>query len=161
MLLDHDIEGHAKYLQAGLRETGWDRDLTIEFVRLHDLALSEDASDQDIWRFAQHHRLLLITSNRNQENETSLQATIDRENTPEALGVRRSHRPLRRACGMLQARPVRCSHGEHRARGSADTGGSPGAAPYTITVARWYTDAVARVGRPYSRADRQSARTSP
>jgi hypothetical protein len=87
ILLDHDIEGHAKYLQAGLRETGWDRDLTIEFVRLHDLALPEDASDQDIWRFAQHHRLLLLTSNRNQENETSLQATIDRENTPEALPV--------------------------------------------------------------------------
>jgi hypothetical protein len=87
ILLDHDIEGHAKYLQAGLKETGWDRDLTIEFVRLHDLALPEDASDQDIWRFAQHHRLLLLTSNRNQENETSLQATIDRENTPEALPV--------------------------------------------------------------------------
>jgi hypothetical protein len=87
ILLDHDIEGHAKYLQAGLRETGWDSDLSIEFVRLHDLALSEEASDQDIWRFAQQHRLLLITSNRNQENETSLQATIERENTPEALPV--------------------------------------------------------------------------
>jgi hypothetical protein len=87
ILLDHDIEGHAKYLQAGLKETGWDHDLTIEFVRLHDLALPEDASDQDIWRFAQHHRLLLLTSNRNQENETSLQATIDRENTPEAMPV--------------------------------------------------------------------------
>jgi hypothetical protein len=86
ILLDHDIEGHAKYLQAGLRETGWDHDLTIEFVRLHDLALPEDASDQDIWRFAQHHRLLLLTSNRN-ENETSLQAIIDQENTPEALPV--------------------------------------------------------------------------
>jgi hypothetical protein len=87
ILLDHDIECHAKYLQAGLRETGWDSDLSIEFVRLHDLALSEEASDQDIWRFAQQHRLLLITSNRNQENETSLQATIERENTPEALPV--------------------------------------------------------------------------
>jgi hypothetical protein len=29
----------------------------------------------------------LITSNRNQENETSLQATLERENTPEALPV--------------------------------------------------------------------------
>jgi len=87
ILLDHDIEGHAKYLQAGLRETGWDSDLSIEFVRLRDLALSEEASDQDIWRFAQQHRLLLITSNRNQENETSLQAAIERENTPEALPV--------------------------------------------------------------------------
>jgi hypothetical protein len=87
ILLDHDIEGHAKYLQAGLRETGWDRDVTVTFVHLRDLGLSNDSSDQDIWRFAQRHRLLLITSNRNQENETSQQATIERENTPEALPV--------------------------------------------------------------------------
>jgi hypothetical protein len=87
ILLDHDIEGHAKYLQAGLRETGWDRDITVAFVCLRDLGVPDDSSDQDIWRFAQQHRLLLITSNRNQENETSLQATIERENTPEALPV--------------------------------------------------------------------------
>ena len=87
ILLDHDIEGHAKYFQAGLRETGWDRDVTVTSVRLRDLGLSSDSSDQDIWRLAQRHRLLLITSNRNQENETSLQATIERENIPEALPV--------------------------------------------------------------------------
>jgi hypothetical protein len=87
ILLDHDVEGHARYLQAGLRETGWDRDITVAFVRVRDLGLPDDSSDQDIWRFAQQHRLLLITSNRNQENETSLQATIERENTPEALPV--------------------------------------------------------------------------
>ena len=87
ILLDHDIEGHAKYLQVGLRETGWNRDITVAFVCLRDLGLSDDSSDQDIWRFAQQHRLLLITSNRNQENETSLQATIERENSPEALPV--------------------------------------------------------------------------
>jgi Domain of unknown function (DUF5615) len=87
ILLDHDLEGHATYLQAGLRETGWDRDVTVVFVRLRDLGLPDGSSDQDIWRFAQQHRLLLITSNRNQENETSLQATLERENTPEALPV--------------------------------------------------------------------------
>jgi len=87
ILLDHDIEGPAKYLQAGLRKTGWDRDVTVTFVHLRDLGLSNDSSDQDIWRLSQRHRLLLITSNRNQENETSLQATIERENIPEALPV--------------------------------------------------------------------------
>jgi len=87
ILLDHDVEGHARYLQVGLRETGWDRDITVAFVRLRDLGLPDDSSDQDIWRFAQLHRLLLLTSNRNQENATSLQATIERENTPEALPV--------------------------------------------------------------------------
>ena len=71
ILLDHDVEGHTKYLQASLRDTGWDRDFTIEFVRLRDLELPDDSSDQGIWRFAQQHRLLLLTNNRNQENETS------------------------------------------------------------------------------------------
>lgn len=87
ILLDHDIEGRAKYLQAGLRETGWDRDLTIEFVFLSDLGLPDDSNDQDIWRFAQQHRLLLITNNRNKEDEASLEATIERENTPDSLPV--------------------------------------------------------------------------
>jgi hypothetical protein len=87
ILLDHDIAGHARYLQAGLRETGWDRDVTLLFVRLRDMAVPEDASDQDIWRFAQQRRMLLITDNRNEEDETSMQATIEREQTPEALPV--------------------------------------------------------------------------
>lgn len=87
ILLDHDLEGRARYLQAGLRETGWDQDLTIEFVRLRDLDLPDDASDQDIWRVAQQQRLLLITNNRNKEDATSLEATIERENLPDSLPV--------------------------------------------------------------------------
>ena len=37
--------------------------------------------------FAQQHRLLLITSNRNKEDEVSLEATIERENRPLSLPV--------------------------------------------------------------------------
>src|SRR5712692_10104281 len=57
ILLDHDIEGHAKYLQAGLRETGWDQDLTIEFRRLRDLGLPDDSSDAAFWRISSKMRL--------------------------------------------------------------------------------------------------------
>ena len=87
ILLDADLEGEAKYLKAGLEETGWDQDLVIEFKRLRDFGLSHDSPDQEVWRFAQQHRLWLLTNNRNDESEISLQATIERENTPASLPV--------------------------------------------------------------------------
>jgi len=87
ILLDHDIEGYAVFLETGLQETGWDRYLTIEFLRLRDLDLSDDHSDQEIWRRAQRDRLLLITHNRNRDDEMSLQATIEKETRPDSLPV--------------------------------------------------------------------------
>jgi len=87
ILLDHGIEGYAVYLRARWQEAGWDQYVTIEFLRLHDIHLPDDASDQEIWRRSQEERLLLITHNRHRDDETSLQATIERENTPDALPV--------------------------------------------------------------------------
>jgi len=87
ILLDADLEGEAKYLKAGLEETGWYQDLTIEFKRLRDFGLSHDTPDQEVWRFVQQHRLWLITNNRNNESEIALQATIERENTADSLPV--------------------------------------------------------------------------
>jgi hypothetical protein len=87
LLLDHDLEGLAPFLKAGWRETGWDQYLHLELLRLRDLNVPDDASDQDIWRYVQREQLLLLTNNRNRENDTSLQATIERENTPDSLSV--------------------------------------------------------------------------
>lgn len=87
ILLDHNLDGHLVFLEVGMKETRWDRVLTIEFRLLRDFGLPFDCSDQEIWRFAQARRLLLLTHNRNRKDETSLQATIDRENTPDSLPV--------------------------------------------------------------------------
>ncbi len=87
ILLDHNLEGHAKFLLAGLRETGWEQYLSIEFVCLRDLDLPDDAVDMVIWHAAQEHRVLLLTDNRNREDEDSLQAVIEREGTSESLPV--------------------------------------------------------------------------
>lgn len=87
VLLDHHLEDRAKYLQAGLREVGWDQLLSIEYVRLRDLGLPNNCPDQDIWRFTQQRHMLLLTSNRNRKGETSLEATIQRENTADSLPV--------------------------------------------------------------------------
>lgn len=87
ILLDHDLEGTEVFLAAGLQETGWDQLIQFHFKRLRDYGLPDNLSDQEIWRFVQTNQLLLITNNRNDENETSLQATIRRENRPDALPI--------------------------------------------------------------------------
>jgi hypothetical protein len=87
ILLGHDIEGYAVFLNAGLQETGWHQYVAIEFLRLRDLGLSDDQNDQEIWRRVQSDRLLLITHNRNREDETSLQATIEKESAADSLPV--------------------------------------------------------------------------
>lgn len=87
ILLDHDCEGYTVFLVTGLQETGWQSLLAIEFIQLRDLGLSNDASDREIWRRCQEDRLLLITHNRNQDDATSLQATIQRENMSRSLPV--------------------------------------------------------------------------
>jgi hypothetical protein len=87
VLLDHDLEGYVVYLESGLAETGWDQLIEIEFVWLRDCGLEENTPDNEVWRYAQEHRLLLLTNNRNNRDASSLHATIARENTPESLPV--------------------------------------------------------------------------
>lgn len=87
ILLDHDVEGEVERLRGALAETGWDQLLTIEFKRLRDYGLPDNCPDQEIWRFVQQRQLWLFTNNRNRDDDTSLQATIDRENTADCLPV--------------------------------------------------------------------------
>jgi hypothetical protein len=70
-----------------LQETGWDQLIQVEFKRLGDYGLPDNYPDQEIWRFAQQQGLLLFTNNRNSEDETSLQATMQRESTADSLPV--------------------------------------------------------------------------
>lgn len=87
ILLDNDLTGNGLFIEEGLRETGWDQLIQFQFRRLRDYGLPANLPDQDIWRFVQAHRLLLVTNNRNDEDETSLQATMQRENTLESMPI--------------------------------------------------------------------------
>ena len=87
VLLDRDLDGEDKYFEAGMKETGWDRLLTISFKRFRDFAIPDNETDREVWRFVQHQGFLLITNNRNRDDDTSLQATMERENTPESLPI--------------------------------------------------------------------------
>jgi uncharacterized HAD superfamily protein len=87
ILIDQDLLGFDIFIEEGLKETGWDQMIQVHFTRLRDYGLPDNLSDQDIWRLAQTHRLLLVTNNRNDEDETSLQATLRQENTLDALPI--------------------------------------------------------------------------
>lgn len=87
ILLDHDLEGQVVFLEAALRETAWDQDLHIEFIRLRDLNLPQDCTDEVIWTYVQQERLLLITNNRNRDDESSLQTMVEVHNSPTSLPV--------------------------------------------------------------------------
>ena len=64
ILLDHDLEGQVPFLEAGWRETGWDQYLPLEFRRLRDLNVPDNATDQEVWRYVQCEYFLLLTNNR-------------------------------------------------------------------------------------------------
>ena len=87
ILIDRDLEGFDVFLTAGLHETGWDQLLRVTIKPLRDFGLPDNYPDPDIWRFMHQEELLLITNNRNSDDETALQATMLRENTPASLPV--------------------------------------------------------------------------
>jgi hypothetical protein len=87
ILIDQDMLGFDLYLAEGLQETGWDQLLQFQFKRLRDYGLPANLPDQEVWRFVQAEQLLLVTNNRNNEDETSLQATLRRENTLASLPI--------------------------------------------------------------------------
>jgi len=46
-----------------------------------------DSRDRDIWRFAQKKQIIILTDNRNKKGASSLQQTIEEENTLLSLPV--------------------------------------------------------------------------
>lgn len=87
ILVDHNLEGDAEQLANWLNREGWADLLELEFVYFADMALDARSDDATVWRLAQAYGMLLITLNRNDDDETSLTATIRRENKPSSLPV--------------------------------------------------------------------------
>jgi len=87
ILVDHNIEGGAALLFATLQEGGWAEFLDLSFLYFPQTPLGESSDDTTVWRYAQAQHALLLTDNRNRRGEDSLQATVERENHPQALPV--------------------------------------------------------------------------
>jgi hypothetical protein len=87
ILIDHDIEGQAMLLWAQISSEGWPDLFSIQFVRFIDVDLPYSSTDRAVWQFAQRNNMILLTGNRNMNDEYSLERTIRQENSPTSLPV--------------------------------------------------------------------------
>jgi len=87
VLADHNVEGQADQLWGTLVARGWLDVVPLRLFRLVDLGLPDNSTDRVVWRFAQAHRMLLLTGNRRQIGPDSLQQTIHDENHAAAFPV--------------------------------------------------------------------------
>ena len=74
-------------LWVTLGSEGWLKLLDIPMQTFAEAGLPIDSSDREVWRFAQDNQLILLTANRNNDGEDSLEQTILDENTPTSLPV--------------------------------------------------------------------------
>jgi hypothetical protein len=90
IMSDNDVQGHVRRVigicQSAVWEELW-RDLQCELCTFEDLGLSGDSTDATVWHTCQSNQVILITGNRNSEGANSLEATIRRHNTADALPV--------------------------------------------------------------------------
>jgi predicted nuclease of predicted toxin-antitoxin system len=87
LLVDHDIEGYTVLLWGSLIAERWLELAEINFVMFTTVGLAFDSNDRDVWRFAQANGMVLLTSNRNMQDDNSLEQAIRQENTTDSLPV--------------------------------------------------------------------------
>jgi hypothetical protein len=87
VLADHNLEGQALLLWGTLAAEGWLTVLPVRLVLFREVGLASDSSDREVWRYAQMHRMLLLTGNRRKKGQDSLEQVIREENIPTSLPV--------------------------------------------------------------------------
>ena len=90
LLADVNIEGVLKRLIDVCKSPAWQvfwAYCDTDVVGFEDLGLSKDASDLTIWKTCQSRNVILITANRNEDDEESLGTTIRRLGTLNDLPV--------------------------------------------------------------------------
>lgn len=85
VMLDNDIAGHRDLFDGTLHSTGWDEYRLLKFITMQEAGIASDAPDSEVWRFCQQRGLILLTANRNLDDESSLEQTLREDNTPESL----------------------------------------------------------------------------
>ncbi|MFQ5640759.1 MAG: ACP S-malonyltransferase [bacterium] len=87
ILADRNIEGQALILWGILAAEGWVELCSLKLVIFAEVGLHFETSDREVWRFAQHNGMILLTDNRNMKGKDSLEQTIREENTKTSLPV--------------------------------------------------------------------------
>lgn len=90
ILVDANIEGHGAHIARRMQAAEWHdlaAALDVSFRWFRDVGLDRADADDVVWRFCQSEGFYLLTSNRNEEAENSLEATLRREGTPTSLPI--------------------------------------------------------------------------
>jgi hypothetical protein len=87
VLLDNDLSGRLALLEGTLKNSRWSDLALCRFIAFAEIGLAADSNDQEVWQKAQELGLILLTGNRNEDDETSLEHTLQQENTPFSLPV--------------------------------------------------------------------------
>ena len=105
VLVDEHLRGQAVLIRGTLAAQGWLELLRLHLATFEEVGLPEGSDDRTVWRFAQTHRMLLLTGNRRMGGADSLEQTIREENSSTALPVltigrieRLDERVYREAC---------------------------------------------------------------
>jgi hypothetical protein len=80
LLADVNVQGHLPYLQRLLETLGLLpllAELGLTLATFPDLGLDRRTDDRTLWNYCQANGWVLFTDNRNNENENSLQATLE------------------------------------------------------------------------------------
>jgi predicted nuclease of predicted toxin-antitoxin system len=86
-LVDYNLDGYALIFLGILTKLGWLEFVSIRFVTFREAGLSMDSSDRIVWRYAQEHRMIILTANRNMKGEDSLEQVMREENSENSLPV--------------------------------------------------------------------------
>ncbi len=92
-----------------LTSAEWDAlwtELAVRVESVASLSVPPNTTDADLWQPCQTQQIILITSNRNEEGPTSLEATIETSNTPTSLPVLTISEPQRLLSSRAYAHQV-------------------------------------------------------
>ena len=87
VLIDHNIAGQAAWIWKTLPKEEWHAYGLEKFMRFDECGLDQEATDRHIYRFVQSHRMLLLTSNRNNRDVDSLERAMREEGIATSMPV--------------------------------------------------------------------------
>ena len=86
-LIDQNLEGYAEILLGAIASKGWLDLLPIQFITFAEIELPANSTDRVVWRYAQLHKMILLTANRRMKGRDSLEQVMRKENNSTSLPV--------------------------------------------------------------------------
>ncbi len=86
-LIDQNLEGYAEILLGAIASKGWLDLIPIQFITFAEIELAPNSTDRVVWRYAQRHKMILLTANRRMKGRDSLEQVMREENNSTSLPV--------------------------------------------------------------------------